>query len=147
MIFFPGGLPGAGSDAKTKIVKLAAATIDGKTLIQGSWTGQIEEGKMSGKSASGQPFALTRVCSGSPTLGVQPPVGAVLLFDGSGTDSFTAKAGSAKMSADRLLKVPATSKRLFKDFHLHVEFQIPYRGPSGGNSGVYLAELLRDPGV
>ena len=40
--------------------------------------------------------------------------------------------------SDGLLQVPATGKRLFKDFQLHVEFLIPYRGPSGGNSGVYL---------
>jgi hypothetical protein len=134
VLFLPGGLPGAGLEPRAKIVSATAATAQGRTTIAGSWNGQIEGGKLTAKTAAGQPFTLTRVVRTSPTLGAKPPAGAVVLFDGSGTANFL----KAKMSDDKLLKVPAVSKQLFKDFHLHVEFLIPYRGPSGGNSGVYL---------
>ena len=134
VVFWPGGLPGAGSDARTKVVRAAAATVDGRTTITGVWSGEITGGKLSGKTASGQAFVLTRLVRKSPTLGARPPADAVVLFDGSGTDNFP----KARMSDDKLLKVPATTRRLFRDFHLHAEFLIPYRGPSGGNSGVFL---------
>jgi hypothetical protein len=132
--FLPGGLPGAGWDPKGKSTRVAAFTVEGNTTLTGAWSGRIADGKLSGKTDAGLPFTLTRVARMSPTLGARPPGGAVVLFDGSGTDRFL----KATMSEDKLLKVPATSKALFKDFHLHVEFLIPYRGPSGGNSGVYL---------
>jgi hypothetical protein len=134
VVFLPGGLPGAGLAPKAKTVSATATTALAKTTITGTWSGRIEAGKLMGKTASGQPFTLTRVVRTSPTLGAKPPAGAVVLFDGSGIANFP----KAKMSDDKLLKVPATSKQLFKNFHLHVEFLIPYRGPSGGNSGVYL---------
>lgn len=133
--FLPGGLPGAGFNPKGKPAQAAAVTTLGKTMIVGTWSGQIAEGKLLGKTPSGVPFTLTRVDRKSPTLGAKPPAGAVILFDGSGAEHFLPKAA---LSDDRLLKVPATTKQRFKDFHLHVEFVIPYRGPSGGNSGVYL---------
>ncbi len=137
VVFLPGGLPGAGADPKSKTVKAVAVTADGKTRITGSWSGEIAAGQLTGKTAGGVPFTLNRVIRKSPTLGAKPPGGppsaALVLFDGTSTEHFT----KARMS-EGLLLVPATSKQLFKDFQLHVEFLIPYRGPSGGNSGVYL---------
>jgi hypothetical protein len=131
--FLPGGLPGAGWDGKTK-VQANAATAEGKTTITGSWTGAIGDGKLTGQTADGQAFSLTRVVRQSPTLGSKPPTGALVLFDGTNTDHFP----KAKMSEDKLLTVPATSKQLFQDFTLHLEFRVPYPCPSRGNSGVYL---------
>lgn len=81
---------------------------------------------------------LKKVHRESPTLGAKPPSGAVVLFDGSGTEAFP----GAKMSADKLLIAGATSQQKFKDCTLHIEFRTPYQpndvGQQRGNSGVYL---------
>jgi hypothetical protein len=74
----------------------------------------------------------------SPTMGVAPPPGAIVLFDGTHVDEFVA----GKIVEDRLLLAGAITRRQFRDFHLHVEFRTPYmphaRGQGRGNSGVYL---------
>lgn len=134
VLFFSGGLPGAGMELKAIAVKAPATTAAGKTTFMGPWNGQIADEKLTGTTDAGMAFALTRVIRKSPTLGSPPPKNALVLFDGTGTEQFV----KSKMSDDRLLKVAATTKQKFKDFQLHIEFQIPYRGPSGGNSGVYL---------
>jgi len=81
---------------------------------------------------------LDRVERQSPTLGAQPPKGAMVLFDGSDTEQFT----NASMTEDGLLMQGADLKPMFQDFNLHLEFMVPYmpagRGQGRGNSGVYL---------
>ena len=66
------------------------------------------------------------------------PEGAVVLFDGTGTDQFT----TAEMTDDGLLMEGADVKPMFQDFNLHVEFRLPYMpyadGQQRGNSGLYL---------
>jgi len=66
------------------------------------------------------------------------PEGAVVLFDGTGTDQFT----TAEMTSDDLLMEGADVKPMFQDFNLHVEFRLPYMpyadGQQRGNSGLYL---------
>ena len=74
----------------------------------------------------------------SPTSGKKPPQGAVALFDGSSADAFQ----GGRMTDDRLLMPGATSKRLFGNHTVHIEFRLPYqpedRGQARGNSGIYL---------
>ncbi|MCR9291149.1 MAG: DUF1080 domain-containing protein [bacterium] len=81
---------------------------------------------------------LERIHRGSPTMGVQPPEGATVLFDGTNTDQFT----TAQMTSDGLLMEGADVKPMFQDFDLHVEFRLPYMPTSfdqaRGNSGCYL---------
>ena len=81
---------------------------------------------------------LARVVRESMTMGVKPPKGAMVLFDGSGTKQFT----RAKMTDDGLLAEGADVKPLFHDFNMHLEFLVPFmpaaRGQARGNSGVYL---------
>jgi hypothetical protein len=81
---------------------------------------------------------LQRVARVSPTLGVRPPEGAVVLFDGSGIEQFTA----ARMTDEGLLMEGADTLPLFQDFNMHVEFRLPYMptsdGQQRGNSGCYL---------
>ena len=79
VVFLPGGLPGAGGDPR-KIVRAAAATVAGKTTITGTWSGQIAEGKLIGKTAGGDAFTLKRVDRKSPTIDAKPPEGAVVLL-------------------------------------------------------------------
>ncbi len=81
---------------------------------------------------------LERVERSSPTLGVAPPEGAVMLFDGQSTDQFTA----GEMTDTGLLKAGADVDYLLTDFDLHAEFRIPFmpdqEGQARGNSGLYL---------
>jgi hypothetical protein len=141
-----GGLPGAGWDGKTR-VKLTGALDDGPAnsveLKGGGWAGEVAVGKPSafkGKSPKGDEFSLKQVFRESPTLGAKPPPGALVLFDGSGTDAWN----GGKLVEDKLLGPGPTTKKAFGDCRLHVEFRVPFkpaaRGQSRGNSGVYLQQ-------
>ena len=81
---------------------------------------------------------LKRIVRTSPTIGAQPPAGAMVLFDGTNTDQFT----SGEMTKDGWLLPGADIKPMFQDFNLHLEFKLPYMpdmtGQSRGNSGCYL---------
>jgi len=107
-----------GGDQFTAIIKPEEITIEN------------DEGKKLG--------TLKKTHRESPTLGAKPPAGAVVLFDGSGTEAFP----GAKMSEDKLLIAGATSKQKFQNCKLHIEFRTPYQpdssGQGRGNSGVYL---------
>lgn len=81
---------------------------------------------------------LTRIERRSQTLGAQPPCGAIVLFDGSNTDHWK----SGRKTDDGLLMIGTETKVAFQDFHMHVEFSLPYmpnaRGQGRANSGVYI---------
>ncbi len=74
----------------------------------------------------------------SPTLGAKPPEGAMVIFDGSGTQMFV----EGSINDARLLWAGATTKPLPGSYKLHLEFLLPYmpeaRGQGRANSGVYL---------
>lgn len=81
---------------------------------------------------------LKKTIRKSPTLGLMPPEGAVVLFDGKSVDEFP----GAQMTADGLLKQGATSGRKFQSGTLHLEFLLSYMpratGQGRANSGCYL---------
>lgn len=136
--FWMGGLPGASWDGKTD-VKFDAKTEDGKTTFSGGkWTGTIGDGKLSGKTADGDAFILTRVERKSPLAGAKAPDGAIILFDGKNADEWA----GGKIVEGNLLQMGINSKKQFKDYKLHVEFRCPYMpyagGQGRGNSGVYM---------
>jgi len=62
----------------------------------------------------------------------------VVLFDGTSTGAFT----EAEMTEDKLLKTGVTSKQLFANHRIHLEFRTPYkpfaRGQARGNAGLYV---------
>jgi hypothetical protein len=136
-----GGLPGDGFQSKEpnqvckvdRVESLLAkgkgvdfnVSIDGKTL-----TVTDMEGKKLGE--------LTKVLRESKTLGMEPPTGALVLFDGKNAEKFE----GGKLVDGKYLGVGCKSKEIFQDHRLHLEFRTPFQpGDSGqgrGNSGVYI---------
>jgi hypothetical protein len=115
-VSYSGGLPGDGWDRKDKII---SSSITASEVAKNS-------------------NSLSRIVRKSETLGMSPPPGAIILFDGSSTDAFT----GAQMTADKLLKTGVTSKQLFGSHRIHLEFRTPYkpfaRGQQRGNAGLYV---------
>ena len=117
---YPGGLPGAGytGTGKTVIEEEDADTT--KALIKG--------------------LKVERVERTSPTIGAQPPEGAVVLFDGTPASIDKHWKPGAKL-VDGLLQQGCTSIDTFQDCTVHIEFRTPFmpqaRGQGRGNSGIY----------
>jgi len=137
---YPGGLPGDGYNPK-----------DTKKETDGSLSGKVAEfkadeyklvagdGKLKIMSSSGEILGtLTQVKRESPTLGLKPPAGAIVQFDGTTAENFE----NGKLTDDKLLAADCASKEKFGDHTLHIEFRTPFRplarGQARGNSGVYI---------
>lgn len=130
------GLPGEGRE-KTKQLEANGETVNGVTTFKGDGiTARIEKGSLIVSRQDKDIAKLNRVTRRSATLGMKPPKGANILFDGTSVDQFE----NGQLTDDKLLMPGTTTKPRFQSGTLHVEFQIPY-GPeiaSRGNSGVYL---------
>ncbi|TWU41261.1 hypothetical protein Q31b_27000 [Novipirellula aureliae] len=138
-IQYTGGLPGQPAQ-QGKPVQLVGLRSDGFVTLSGGPFVIIAEkdGCIVLDRKGARIGNLARVNRQSPTLGAAPPKDAIVLFDGTSTDQFTA----AKMTEDGLLKQGATIKPMLQDFNLHLEFRLPYmpkeNGQRRGNSGIYL---------
>jgi len=141
MVTYRGGLPGAGWDKEYK------QEIDGQREADkivftstNNYRAELTSGKITLKSDAGGPWSMEKTERKSPTLGAKPPVGAVVLFDGSSADAW--KGG--RMDDRGLLAAGTISKQKFSSFTLHLEFLLPFkplgRGQDRGNSGVYLLD-------
>ncbi len=102
-------------------------------------TGIISRGKLYVKNTQGRQIGvLKKVLRKSPTLSKKPPLGAVVLFDGTSPDNFQ----GGRMTEDGLLMEGITSKQRFQSFTLHLEFQLSYmpfaRRQGRSNSGCYM---------
>lgn len=136
---YVGGFPGDGWDGAATH-DADGETKNGVTVFAGNEAlASIKEGVLSvigqGEAALGK---LKRVARTSPTLGLKPPEGAVVLFDGKNADAFE----GGRVTPDGLLMPGVTSKKKFQSGTLHVEFRTPYmpqdEGQARGNSGCYL---------
>lgn len=102
---------------------------------------------LSGVDGEGRTFNLRRVERSSPTLGAKPPPGAVVLFDGSGTEAWKAQHGRKGIAIKEIGGSPAlpqgvVSVQSFAGQTLHLEFYLlmqPLRRRHfRSNSGVFL---------
>jgi hypothetical protein len=136
---YVGGLPGDGWN-KEQTYKSEGELKDGEvTFKHGDAWGKVKDGVISVGTKEVPDFArFERVYRASPTAGIKPPAGAIILFDGKSADAFE----KGKMDEHGLLMPGCTSKQTFGSFKLHIEFRLPYqpedRGQARGNSGVYM---------
>lgn len=160
-VLMPGGLPGAGWDAKTRYESEGERGADGVVTLKGvdkvAWTEghfappgvvvkhgfdvSINGDKLSAKTDTGEQVTLTRTVRHSPTEGLKPPAGAIVLFDGSNVDAWKGTSIVDKGPYQGTLKYGGETKQQFTDYTLHVEFLLPLkpwaRSQERGNSGVY----------
>lgn len=135
------GLPGAGWDGKwSSVIQQEGSRGDGSDIVKfdgDSFKGEVENGKLRLKGPAGKPMELSRIERKSPTLGMKPPKGAVVLF-GDGVNLFD----KDKVTPDGLLMQGAKTTETFSSFSVHIEFLLPYMpeatGQQRGNSGLYL---------
>lgn len=109
-------------------------------------------GSTDGKTFTGKrgelTYSMKKTVLSSPTLGLRPPEGAVVLYDGTNLDAWTGTEGWKIMGDGTLLVTPdgdyLVSKEAYTDVQLHVEFRLPLmpmsRGQGRGNSGVFLQD-------
>ncbi len=142
-ILYQGGLPGAGWDPEAhELIEVkgdmndgvAELTSEGAPTLRfhnGSFQMVTEDGEVTGE--------LKRVERTSPTMGLEPPEGAVVLFDGTNMDAWAEHNG---MTDDGLKIEGGRTAQEFGDMLLHLEFRLPFmpahRGQGRGNSGVYI---------
>jgi hypothetical protein len=138
-VAYRGGLPGDGWDKSEKI-RGSGETTDGVTVLKGDeGLAKISGGVLRIINKDGNEVGqLKKVERKSPTLGMKPPAGAVVLFDGSTADAFE----GGRITPEKLLMEGVTSKRKVQSCTLHLEFMLPFqpsdRGQARGNSGCYL---------
>ena len=139
--YYPGGLPGDGFGRdKSKVVRANSKLENGEVKFSSDKGTAVlsKEGIALFDPDGNSGPALKKVNRKSPTLGKKAPKGAVVLFDGSNVENWK----NGRLSEDGLLMEGTTSKDLFQDHHIHLEFRIPYqpldRGQGRGNSGIYV---------
>jgi hypothetical protein len=166
-VVLPGGLPGDGWDAKSRILmdgklegdKAAFKPAEGNRKYMAQkpeefsatrkfppeghkpWSAEISGGVLKGKTDDGKAFELKRVVRVAPTMGAKAPEGAIVLFDGTNTDEWK---GGRLDKATGLLNTDGNdivTKRKFSNYLMHIEFMLPYRpdarSQGRGNSGFY----------
>lgn len=140
VVGYPGGLPGDGFRAGDETRTGKGKREGGVVKFQGEGiSAEVAGGQITIKNADGNMLGtLMRVQRESSTLGMKPPQGAIVLFDGSSADNFE----NGKLTEDKLLQADCFTKQKFGDHMLHIEFRTPFRpearGQARGNSGVYV---------
>ncbi len=146
-----GGLPSDGWDGGRYGVMESGALSDGRaefrSLTDEGVSADLDESGLTLKRG-GRQTLLKRIERKSPTLGQQPPAGAVVLFGGAtpNMDAFEERKDIEGMTAptmfDGHMLAGAVTKRRFKDYQLHVEFMtgwepqnIPWRR---ADAGIYM---------
>lgn len=137
---YPGGLPGKGWNRGDDKPTIDCESAGGKINFEFEEAQvEIADGKISVTADGETKVVLKKVVRESPTLGMEPPPGAAVLFDGTSADNFE----NGKLVDGKYLGATnCASKLKLGDHQLHVEFRTPFmpesRGQGRGNSGVYV---------
>ncbi len=141
-----------GWGACARVEPLGGGRLKGLTSSgEKKWTGKVVAGALeaSAEGGRGQVLNLERVVRKSPTLGLKPPPGAVVLLAKTDGVPSTAEWMNPRWSAlaggvMQCGKGDNRTRRKFGDMRLHIEFMVPYepagRGQGRGNSGVYFQD-------
>ena len=138
-VIYGGGFPGEGWNG-LEPERFAGARDNDHVRLEGdAYLIEIYRGVATFSFKNGFPAGvINKVERTSPTVGMVPPWGAKVLFDGTNTGSFV----NGRITPDGLLMQGTELKDLYRDFTMHVEFLLPYmpnaREQGRANSGVYL---------
>lgn len=137
-MLYAGGLPGTGWNRSDRTALEGRRVADHVELSGEAYQVRVAGGTAH-VSVDGRWVAqLGKVHRRSATLGMPAPPNAIVLFNGSGTDQFQ----NGRMTDGGLLMEGTQLVNTYRDYTLHVEFQLPYmpyaRGQGRSNSGVYL---------
>lgn len=140
-IEYHGGLPGAGWDGQQRHKAEGKGGTSSAILAGEQRKVALVNGQLWLRDGDSILRALLKKSTrSSPTLGLAPPAGATILFNGGDT----ANLKGARVTEDGLLQEGAITAQPYQDFILHVEFRLPYmpeaRGQGRANSGIYIQE-------
>ncbi len=147
LVVYPGGLPGKGWNGKNRFRMNAEKNQNQVRFEAGDElpfaTALLQKQRIKLINDDGQEIGkLQKGQRTSPTLGLNPPENAVVLFDGTEETLKSRWQDGANMTDDGLLTEGATSKYKFQDARIHLEFRLPFKptanGQSRGNSGCYV---------
>lgn len=132
-----GGLPGAGAVLGVSESWKGERGADGVVLWSGKRAMRVEHHQGWIYDAAGAvEGGFTRIERKSSTLGLAPPRGATVLFNGAANQLKDAKIEGG------LLQAGALTEFAVRDFRMHLEFRTPFmpaaRDQGRGNSGVYI---------
>ncbi|MGC6450824.1 MAG: 3-keto-disaccharide hydrolase [Pirellulaceae bacterium] len=145
-VSFTGGLPGAGWKRGDKTEAVEGALNDRGQVVfkleddEGTAIATIKNGKLIAAEGDKLIAKLEKVNRQSETIGMKPPKGANVLFDGTAKSAENWTRGQIVLG--NLLRHDVESKAKFQDHSLHLEFRTPFmpfaRGQGRGNSGMYV---------
>jgi len=136
-----GGLPGDGWN-REKPLRAQGELKSGRVVfLTDEGSAKLANGEIITTAPDGNEVGkLNKISRESPTLGQKPPLGAVVLFDGTAESLKNWQGG--RMTDDGSLMEGTTSKQKFGDHTVHIEFRLAYqpedRGQGRSNSGIYL---------
>jgi len=142
-VLYCGGLPGAGWRRGDEREFLEGRREGGLVRLSGKgFSGRIENGKLTLQDNDDKVLAeLERTERHSPTLGQKPPVGALVLFDGTSAENFE----DGELTEMGTLDAGCTLKTQPRIARLHLEFRLSWRpkarGQQRSNSGVYVGGI------
>ncbi|MFP4172798.1 MAG: DUF1080 domain-containing protein [Candidatus Hydrogenedentota bacterium] len=141
LILYEGGLPGEGWDPDFEKVRGIRGERDNGSVTFTHEDASAEvslEGTLTVRGADGEVLGvLERTIRQGPTLGMEAPEEATVLFDGTDLDMWRE---GAEMTEDGLLTQGARTAEDYGDMFMHLEYMLPYWEPDDDqpNSGIYI---------
>jgi len=141
LIMYEGGLPGEGWEPDAEKVRGIHAERENNSVTfthEGASAEVSLDGTLTVRDEDGEVVGfLERTLRQGPTLSMEAPEEATVLFDGTDLDMWR---DGAEMTDDGLLVQGARTAEDYGDFFMHLEYMLPYwePGDSQANSGVYI---------